>query len=85
MFPPCIFCNNESGSEEHLWAAWMHRLLKFGPIRVQEGTRVESQAQSFCSNHFSDGADQVAVGRKLSARIKGKCSTRWFSPFEPSC
>ncbi len=42
MFPPCIFCNNESGSEEHLWAAWMHRLLKFGPIRVQEGTGPET-------------------------------------------
>jgi hypothetical protein len=42
MFPPCIFCNNESGSEEHLWAAWMHRLLRFGPIRVQEGTGPET-------------------------------------------
>ena len=42
MFPPCIFCNNESGSEEHLWAAWMHRLLKFGSIRVQEGTSPET-------------------------------------------
>ena len=42
MFPPCIFCNSESGSEEHLWAAWMHRLLKFGPIRVQQGTGPET-------------------------------------------
>jgi hypothetical protein len=33
---PCIFCNNQSGSEEHLWAAWMHRLIKFAPINLQE-------------------------------------------------
>jgi hypothetical protein len=42
MFPPCIFCNNESGSEEHLWAAWMHRLMKFGPLKVQEGNDPET-------------------------------------------
>jgi hypothetical protein len=36
--PPCIFCNNESGSEEHLWAAWMHRRVKLGPVRAQKGT-----------------------------------------------
>lgn len=37
----CIFCGDESGSEEHLWPAWMHRLIKFGPIRVQEGSGPE--------------------------------------------
>jgi hypothetical protein len=37
MLPLCIFCNNESGSEEHLWGAWIHRRVKFGPIRVKEG------------------------------------------------
>ena len=37
MTPPkCIFCENQSGSEEHLWSAWMHRLSKFGPILVRE-------------------------------------------------
>lgn len=41
MFPPCIFCENESGSEEHLWGAWIHRRVKIGPIRVQEGTDPE--------------------------------------------
>jgi hypothetical protein len=41
MLPACIFCENESGSEEHLWAAWIHRRAKFGPIRVQEGTDPE--------------------------------------------
>ncbi len=41
MPPRCIFCDNESGSEEHLWGAWIHRRVKFGPIRVQEGTGPE--------------------------------------------
>lgn len=36
MRPPCIFCDNESGSEEHLWPDWMHRLVKFAPINIQE-------------------------------------------------
>lgn len=35
---PCIFCNNESGSEEHIWPAWIHRYKKFGPLKMQEGT-----------------------------------------------
>jgi hypothetical protein len=34
---PCIFCNNESGSEEHIWPAWVHRHRKFGPLKMQEG------------------------------------------------
>jgi hypothetical protein len=38
VFSPCIFCDNESGSEEHLWAAWIHRRVKLGPIRAQVGT-----------------------------------------------
>ncbi len=41
MHPLCIFCDNESGSEEHLWGAWIHRRVKFGPIRMQEGTGPE--------------------------------------------
>jgi hypothetical protein len=35
--PPCVFCNNESGSEEHIWPAWIHRHKKFGPLKMQEG------------------------------------------------
>src|ERR1700760_3496429 len=45
--PPCIFCNNESGSEEHLWPDWVHRFIKanntqLGGLRVQEGTGPET-------------------------------------------
>ncbi len=38
---PCIFCDGDSGSEEHLWPAWMHRRVKFGPVRVQLGSDPE--------------------------------------------
>jgi hypothetical protein len=34
--PPCIFCDHESGSPEHLWPDWMHNLVKFAPINMQE-------------------------------------------------
>ncbi|HTF66369.1 MAG TPA: hypothetical protein VK638_27170 [Edaphobacter sp.] len=45
--PPCIFCNNESGSEEHLWPDWVHKFIKkngidLGGLRVQEGTGPET-------------------------------------------
>jgi hypothetical protein len=45
--PPCIFCNNESGSEEHLWPDWVHKFIKKNGIdlqglRVQEGTGPET-------------------------------------------
>ena len=45
--PQCIFCNNESGSEEHLWRDWVHRFIKknninLGGLRVQEGTGPET-------------------------------------------
>lgn len=36
MQPTCIFCDNDSGSREHLWPDWMHRLVKFAPIDIQE-------------------------------------------------
>jgi hypothetical protein len=44
--PPCIFCNSESGSEEHLWPDWVHRFMRengidLGALRVQEGTGPE--------------------------------------------
>ena len=47
MNPPCIFCDNESGSEEHLWPDWMHRFMKehginLVALRVQEGSEPET-------------------------------------------
>jgi hypothetical protein len=45
--PPCIFCNEESGSEEHFWPAWVHRFIKenkieLGGLRVQRGNEPET-------------------------------------------
>jgi hypothetical protein len=45
--PPCIFCNNESGSKEHFWPAWVHRFIKENKIelhglRVQRGNEPET-------------------------------------------
>jgi hypothetical protein len=36
MPPPCIFCDHDSGSPEHLWPDWMHNTVKFEPINMQE-------------------------------------------------
>jgi hypothetical protein len=43
---PCIFCDNNSGSEEHLWPDWVHEFIRkngieLGGLRVQEGTGPE--------------------------------------------
>jgi hypothetical protein len=35
MSAPCIFCNNNSGSREHLWPKWILTRSKFGPLRHQ--------------------------------------------------
>jgi hypothetical protein len=44
--PLCIFCDKESGSEEHLWPAWVHRFIRehginLGGLRIQEGPSPE--------------------------------------------
>lgn len=67
MVVPCIFCENESGSEEHLWAAWIHRLIKFGPIRVQEGTGPET---------ISDDPERTIN------TVCHQCNNNWMSRLE---
>jgi hypothetical protein len=67
MIPPCIFCDNQSGSEEHLWAAWIHRLVKFGPIRVQEGTGPQT---------ISDDPERTIN------TVCHKCNNTWMSRLE---
>src|SRR5208282_26075 len=37
----CIFCDNNSGSREHLWPKWIHERKDFGPLRLQRGTSPE--------------------------------------------
>ena len=35
----CIFCDNNSGSREHLWPQWIHDRKDFGPIKMKRGNR----------------------------------------------
>lgn len=37
MPEPCIFCDNNSGSREHLWPKWIHERKDFGPLKMQRG------------------------------------------------
>lgn len=37
----CLFCDNKSGSREHLWPKWIHERKDFGPLRLQLGTSPE--------------------------------------------
>jgi hypothetical protein len=67
MPPPCIFCDNESGSEEHLWAAWIHRRVKFGPIRTQE----------------SNGPELIEANpEKTINTVCHNCNNTWMSQLE---
>src|ERR1700756_463352 len=34
----CLFCDNQSGSKEHLWPKWIHERKHFGPLRIQRGS-----------------------------------------------
>jgi hypothetical protein len=67
MPPPCIFCDNESGSEEHIWPAWLHRRKDFGPLRVQEGTRPE---------------EIVDDPQRTINTVCHKCNNTWMSQLE---
>ena len=39
MPTPCLFCDNNSGSREHLWPKWMHEKKNFGPIKIMRGDK----------------------------------------------
>jgi len=34
MAEPCLFCDNNSGSREHLWPKWIHERVDFGPLKM---------------------------------------------------
>lgn len=76
--PPCIFCNNESGSEEHFWPAWVHRFIKESKIelhglRVQRGNEPETITDNLektintvcqtCNNTWMSGVEDKNVPR----------------------
>lgn len=37
MTMECLFCDNSAGSQERLWAAWIHERKDFGPLKVSIG------------------------------------------------
>lgn len=76
--PPCIFCNDESGSEEHFWPAWVHRFIKengikLGGLRVQLGDQPETITDNLektintvchtCNNTWMSGVEDKNVPR----------------------
>src|SRR6266567_470549 len=67
MLPPCIFCNDESGSEEHIWPAWLHRRKDFGPLKMQEGTKPQE---------FVDDPEQTVN------TVCHTCNNTWMSQLE---
>ena len=76
--PPCIFCDEESGSEEHFWPAWVHRFIKenkieLGGLRVQRGNEPETITDNLektintvchtCNNTWMSGVEDKNVPR----------------------
>lgn len=76
--PPCIFCKEESGSEEHFWPAWVHRFIKendikLGGLRVQLGNQPETITDNLektintvchtCNNTWMSGVEDKNVPR----------------------
>lgn len=57
MPTPCIFCDKNSGSREHMWPAWIHRLLGKKAIRHKVGSgplkqlpNAEVKVRTVCGN-----------------------------------
>jgi len=72
MAPPCIFCDNNSGSEEHLWPDWVHEFIRkngieLGGLRVQEGTGPEVIEYNL---------------EKTINTVCDKCNNTWMSQVE---
>ena len=75
MPPPCIFCDHESGSPEHLWPDWMHNTVKFAPINMQEadgpiitGQDPEQTITTVC--HDCNTGWMCLIENKSSTRLK---------------
>ncbi len=67
MPEPCIFCDNNSGSREHLWPKWIHERKKFGPIRHKIGNRPEKI--------LGDPEQKIKT-------VCGVCNNGWMSQLE---
>jgi hypothetical protein len=67
MPPDCLFCNNSAGSQEHLWAAWIHKREDFGPLKVTIGNSKQE-----IRNDPEQKIDTVC----------GDCNNGWMSRIE---
>lgn len=65
----CLFCDNNSGSREHLWPAWIHQRKDFGPLRHQIG--------AMPARILNDPQQKVRT-------VCGICNNGWMSTLEAS-
>ena len=63
----CLFCDNNSGSKEHLWPKWIHERKDFGPLRIQRS----SSEQKIIPN------PEIMV-----KTVCGFCNNGWMSSLE---
>jgi hypothetical protein len=67
MPTPCIFCDNNSGSREHLWPKWIHECHDFGPIKME----------------INGSAAIVRPNPELKVKtVCGVCNNGWMSDLE---
>ena len=67
MPTPCIFCDNNSGSREHLWPKWIHQRHDFGPLKMDR----YNQSQIIIPN------PEITV-----KTVCGQCNNGWMSDLE---
>jgi hypothetical protein len=63
----CLFCDNNSGSREHLWPQWIHERKDFGPINFQLGNSQKKE--------LPDPEVKVKT-------VCGVCNNGWMSQLE---
>lgn len=67
----CIFCSGQSGSREHLWAAWIHQR-----IRRREPVRID----------FADRPVKWSNNPEIKVKtVCGTCNNGWMSSLEQAC
>jgi hypothetical protein len=67
----CMFCQEQAGSREHLWAAWIHRRIRRRqPIRID----------------FADRPIKMSNDPEIKVKtVCGTCNNGWMSSLEQSC
>jgi len=65
----CLFCDNNSGSKEHLWPKWIHERKDFGPINFKLGGSEKKELPN----------PEIMV-----KTVCGICNKGWMSKLESS-